>query len=106
GRQATEHRVAWVAAAPSLGYGPVAGDSEPSDLQALRRTCSEFEREGYRLVSVSALTGVIDPGLGGTGTVGWYLFFVRDVEGKDVESRSSGHGNESDLPQYLRREQR
>src|SRR5439155_23590226 len=77
GRQSSEHKVAWVAASPSLGYASVAGDSGPRELDALRRTCSECEAEGYRLVSVSALMGVMDPGLGGTGTVGGYLFFAR-----------------------------
>ena len=99
----SEHKVAWVAASPSLGYASVAGDSDPRELDLLRRTCSEYEREGYRLVSVSALTGVIDPGLGGTGTVGWYLFFVRDVDDKALESRPPRGTASPELPDYLRR---
>ncbi len=96
-RQRVQHRIAWVPASPSLGYGSALG--EAPELNALRRTCSEFEREGYRLVSVSALVGVIDPALGGMGTVGWYLFFVRDVEPSSKRRLTS-----EEPPDYLRRE--
>ena len=103
GRQATQHRVAWVAASPSLGYASVAGDADPRELEALRRTCSECEHEGYRLVSVSAFVGVIDPGLGGIGTLGWYLFFVRTVDGNDAELSLTDGSVTTGPPDYLRR---
>src|SRR5438552_1980833 len=95
--EGTQHRIAWVAASPSLGYASSAG--EPPELHDLRRTCAEFEREGYRLISVSPLLGVIDPALGGTGTVGWYLFFLREVDATPSRTMPS-----RELPDYLRRE--
>ena len=102
--QAIEHKVAWVAASPSLGYASVAGNGDPRELDVLRRTCAEHEHEGYRLVSVSALTGVIDPGLGGTGTVGWYLFFLRESDRRTVDPGALRRDLSVEPPDYLRRE--
>jgi hypothetical protein len=102
-REGDLHKIAWVAASPSLGYASSTADPDPPELHVLRRTCAEHERYGYRLVSVSAVMGVIDPGLGGTGTVGWYLFFVRDVGAKSVELSDASSVKAAGPPEYLRR---
>src|SRR5438309_1276603 len=91
------HHIAWVPASAPLGYS--GSTQEPRELGEFRRVCSEAERQGFRLVSVSEFVGVIDPALGGMGTLGWYLFFVRQAG----EGRASERRPRRGVPDYLRR---